>query len=454
MSSTRTSSVIRVLPHAALSLALFGAGLAPAHAQQAAPETIDALRTELAELKAEQVERDRRIQRLEDALQRIAGGPATSQPVAATPSAVAPTASGSTSAPASTPAAAPATTSAAIASRLKVSGDLRLRGQGDWSDDDAPDRGSMQIRGRLGATFAVNDRVTVGARLATGDADDPNSTDVQLSNWLDDLDVSLDMAYVQFNFDKLTLYGGKFANPFVRSDLVWDGDVNPQGIGAIWRQPLAGGGTLRANGLAFVVDEQAAGSDSTMLGAQLGYTSAKRGDWTFDANAAYYHYALGSTAGADSGDFRSNLRNPDGSYLSQFHLANVLVGTTWSGLGEQWPLRLGVDYVHNTGAATDADTGYGADLSLGKASAPGDWRFTYGYSMAQADAVLAAFSHDNIGFGTNYRLHGLTVDYVPVPKTMLSLYWYHYRPYSNLYPVGQLPNDWLDRLRLAFLVNF
>ena len=183
-----------------------------------------------------------------------------------------------------------------------------------------------------------------------------------------------------------------------------------------------------------------------MLGAQLGYDSPWMGNWKFDSNLAYYHYDLGSIAGADSGDFRSNLLDANGQYLSDFHLANVLFGVTYAGLGDEWPLRLNVDHVRNTGAATDADTGYSAELSLGKAAVPGDWRFAYGYSMAQTDAVLAAFSHDNIGIGTNYRLHALTVDYVPLPKTMLSLYWYHYRPYSRVYPVGHEPDDWLDRL--------
>lgn len=442
MTLTPVGSALRASRLALLSITLCVCGVPTAFAQDASPETFAQLRAELDALRSEQAERDRRIQRLEDALQRIAGEPAATTPaVAAQP----------VPAPASAPVASGSTP---IASRLKVSGDLRLRGQADWSDDDGKNRGSMQLRGRLGATFAANDRITIGARLATGDSDDPNSTDVQLSNWLDDLEVSLDMAYVQFNFDTLTLYGGKFANPFVRTDLVWDGDVNPQGIGAIWRKPLASGGTLRTNALAFIVDESATGPDSTMLGAQLGYETAVHGDWKFDVNGAYYHYDLGSIAGADNGDFRSNLRNPDGTYRSEFRLANLLLGATYTGLGERWPLRLVADYVRNTGAATDADTGYGADLSLGKVSAPGDWRFTYGYSMAQTDAVLAAFSHDNIGIATNYRVHGLTVDYVPMPKTMLSLYWYQYRPYTEIDAGSNQPNDWLDRLRIAFMIGF
>lgn len=418
------------------------AGMPLAYAGDAV--TIEQLREEVRVLRAEQAERERRLQRLESTLAALAGD-AEPQGEAAAP----PTPPVRHSLASAMPVATPEPSA-----RLKVTGDLRLRGQADWSDDDGRNRGSVQLRGRLGATYAVSDRITVGARLATGDSDDPNSSDVQLSNWLDDLEASLDMAYVQFNFDRLTLYGGKMPQPFVRSDLVWDGDVNPQGLGAIWRQPQANGGSLRANALAFVVDESAGGPDSTMLGAQLGYESPRTGDWKFDIYGAYYHYDLGSLAGADGGDLRTNLLGVDGRYLSDFRLANLLMGVGYSGWSERWPLRLGVDYVRNLGAATDADTGYGADLSIGTTSAPGDWKFTYGYAVAQADAVLAAFSQDNIGIGTNYRMHGLTIDYVPVPSTQLSLYWYHYKPYSDRYPVGHDPDDWLDRLRLAFLVSF
>ena len=161
--------------------------------------------------------------------------------------------------------------------RLNVNGDLRLRAQGDYGNKDGEDRDSAQIRGRLGATYAVNDRVTVGARLVTGDADDPNSTDVTLSNFDDDFQVSLDLAYAQINFGELKVYGGKIPQPFARTDLVWDGDVNPQGVSGVYKHALRNGGALRANGLFFVVDEQAAGPESTMLGGQLGYDSADAG---------------------------------------------------------------------------------------------------------------------------------------------------------------------------------
>lgn len=94
------------------------------------------------------------------------------------------------------------------------------------------------------------------------------------------------------------------------------------------------------------------------------------------------------------------------------------------------------------------------DLSIGRASKAGDWRFTYGYSQTDVDAVLSAFSQDNIGIATNYKLHAFTADYTPMPKTLVSAIWYHYKPNDPAYAGSNAANDWLDRLRLFFLVNF
>lgn len=338
--------------------------------------------------------------------------------------------------------------------KLNVTGDLRLRSQGDYSDDDARARRSGQVRGRIGATYAVTDRVTLGARLVTGDPDDPNSTDVQMSNWDDDFQVSLDLAYAQLNFGDLNVYGGKIPQPFTRTDLVWDGDVNPQGLSGVYKHKLSDGSALRASGLFFIVDEDAVATDSTMVGAQVGYDTAEVGNFKFDVSAAYYDYTLGSVVGADSGDFRNNLRRTNGSYLSDFNLGDFIVGATWSGLGSRWPVRFVGDYVKNFGAETSADTGYGMDLGIGRVTQPHDWRVTYGYSVAETDSVLGAFSHDNIGIGTNYDLHALTFDYVPLPKTLLTAYWYHYKPANAIDAGSNAVGDWLDRIRIAFLVSF
>lgn len=352
------------------------------------------------------------------------------------------------------PAAKPAAGSATPEPRLKIAGDVRVRAQSDLTEGEDNERKSTQFRGRWGATYAITDSVLIGGRLVTGDPDDPNSTDVQLSNWDDDLQVSLDLAYAQFNLGDLKVFGGKIPQPFTRTDLVWDGDVNPQGASAVYKHALDGGSAFRANALLFIVDERVLGSDSTMAGFQLGYDSASFGGWKYDLSAGYYSYNLGNVLGADLGDFRGNLRNPDGTYVSDFDLVDVVGGVSWQGANPKWPVRVVGDYVKNLGAESDTDTGYGADISFGRASQVGDWRFTYGYSQTDVDAVLAAFSHDNIAIATNYQLHALTVDYTPIPKTTISGIWYHYSPNDPTYAGLISASDWLDRIRLYFQVAF
>jgi hypothetical protein len=345
---------------------------------------------------------------------------------------------------------ASSTVPASEPARLTVTGDVRLRTQGDYADN-ARDRESAQVRARLGATYRINETVALGGRLVTGDPDDPNSSDVQLSNFNDDLQAALDQAYVQLDLGDLDLFGGKIPQPFTRTDLVWDGDVNPQGVSAIYKRSLGGGAVFRANGLFFIVDEDAAAADSTMAGAQLGYDFAISNSLKVDLAVGYYDYTLGSVVGGDAGDFRSNLRNADGSYQSDFDLADAIVGATWSGLGGRWPVRVVGDYVHNFGAINSRDTGYGLDLSVGRTSQPRDWRMTYGYSVAEQESVLAAFSHDNIALATDYELHALTFDYVPMPRTVVSAIWYHYKPCE---PLGAAAADWSERIRVAFTVSF
>ena len=438
-SHSRTIRGIATAILAAMALPALAADDAEIRAQ------IDQLRAQQAEIARLQRDNEAALRALEARLGVAGVAPAT--PPATVASATPSPAAQSAPASAST-AAAPA------ASRLKLSGDLRVRAQHDTSDSDRPNRSSAQLRARLGASWRVNDLVSIGAHLVTGDGDDPNSVDVQLSNWDDDLAVSLDQAWLQLNFGDLKLFGGKMPQPFARTELVWDGDVNPQGIAATWRHARADGSAWRANGLFFLVDERVAGADSTMLGVQLGHDTRAFGDWKFDASLALYDYSLKSIAGADSGDWRTNLLNPDGTYLSDFRLVDAIVGATWSGLGERWPLRLVGDVVRNTGARTDGDRGHGLDLVLGRASQVGDWRISVGHATAGVDAVLAAFSQDNIGIATNYRLHSLGVDYVPWPNTTLSAILYRYRPDAAAYAGSNDPHDWLNRARVSLMVGF
>lgn len=348
--------------------------------------------------------------------------------------------------------ATPPLTGAAGISGLDIGGDVRVRQEVNFSDANARDRWRTVLRARARASYAVTPHISVGAQLVTGDPDDPNTTDVTLGSFVDDLDVSLDQAWIRYARGGLTLYAGKFPQLFARTDMVWDGDVSPQGVGAVQSTPL-GGGKLDARAVYFVIDEASTARDSDMIGGQLVAAVPMTPAVKLSLAGSYYHYRLNAIAGADSGDFRSNLIS-GGHYLSDFHLLEGLGTIGWVGPSPHWPLNFTFDYVRNLGAAVPADSGFNAELAAGQTAHRGDWRIAYNYSEVGVDAVFAAFSHDNIALATNYRLHGLSVAYVPASDIVLDAAFYHYRPLDAVYAGAVAPHDWLNRLRLNLLVNF
>lgn len=329
-----------------------------------------------------------------------------------------------------------AITRASAAERLDVSGDLRLRYEFNTGDTRALDTAQASHRVRLRAANAFTPWLTLGGQMTTSD-----------------LKISLDQAYARFGHGKLILHAGRIPNPFLRTDLVWDADVSPHGVSATIGQSLGADASIKAAGLHFLIDESVAGPDSSMLGAQLSLDALAGPLWEFQLAASYFDYSLSSVARAGAGALRSNRAGPGGTYLSDFNLVDSLASVTYHGLGSRWPVRLVGNVVTNLGA-NDENDGYGADLVIGRFSRSGDWRIGYGYSAADADAVLAAFSHDNTTIGANYVQHVLTIDYLARKKIVLNGTLYAYRPRDPRHAGASVPLDWLERLRLNLLVSF
>lgn len=407
-------------------------------AQEASTNEVTQLRAELDRLNVEHLKATHRIDRLEQLIKNIGTTPQNNYaPVQTTTKITTRNLS---------------ETQGQQDSKLQVSGDFRIRYEANFENDVMPFRGREVIRGRVGIAYDFNDWVKLGARITTGNSDDPNSADVSLSNFVDDLPVSLDQMYAQFKLGDILASGGKFPNPFIKTDLVWDGDVNPQGVTVGYKSGGTSGLGWSTNAIYFVIDENVAGADSYMIGGQASFFAPLGDALKFNASVAYYDYTLKNLASAGLGDFRSNLRRPDGSYLSDFNLVDILASVTYEGMGSRWPLTVRGDYVHNTGAATGADTGYRIDALLGRAKEVGDFRFGYGYSQAETDAVFAAFSNDNTNLPTNYRLHALNFGYVLAEKVLFNANFYHYQSLENSPTVLSL--DWQNRMRLNLIYIF
>jgi hypothetical protein len=330
----------------------------------------------------------------------------------------------------------------------RFSGDFRVRYERTTEGNGTLAFDREVVRFRIGMSYAPREDLMIRARLATGDPDDPNSTDITLDSFNDDLAVSLDAASVEVNRPRWGVIAGKFYNPLQYTELVWDGDVNPQGVAArvLLGDKASVNGTL--TGIYSIVAQQSGDSSSDMTGGQLTVAAPVGGKWKVSGSAAYYDYRIRSLSEADGGDWRSNRRNPAGTaFVSDFNLLDLLVTLDYSGFGERYPLRLVGDYVNNSGA-DDLNTGWEVDVYLGRSARQGDLRYRYGYGTTETDAVLAAFSHDNTTLGTNYDIHTLSVDAVPIAGLFLNATYYYYRPHEAV------AQDYQHRLRLNAMVTF
>jgi hypothetical protein len=97
--------------------------------------------------------------------------------------------------------------------------------------DTTQDRQRLRERFRLGIGAQIDDEWAAGVRLATGNLPNPVSTNQTLGNSLSNDTFNLDRAFVRYQPTPwLTAWLGRFPDPWFATDLVWDEDVNFDGV--------------------------------------------------------------------------------------------------------------------------------------------------------------------------------------------------------------------------------
>ena len=117
---------------------------------------------------------------------------------------------------------------------ISFSGDVRLRMEPFFGGptDQSLDRARARVRARFNAVATLGDQFRAGLTLASGDINDPTTTNQTLTGFYSRKAVALDQAFVEFrpkDFKPLTLVGGKFRYPWYNTELTWDKDLNPEG---------------------------------------------------------------------------------------------------------------------------------------------------------------------------------------------------------------------------------
>lgn len=117
---------------------------------------------------------------------------------------------------------------------ISFSGDIRLRAEPFFGGptDQSLDRMRGRVRARFNATADLGSQFRTGFSLASGDINDPTTTNQTLTGFYTRKAIALDQAFVEFTpkqFKPLTLTGGKFRYPWYNTELTWDKDLNPEG---------------------------------------------------------------------------------------------------------------------------------------------------------------------------------------------------------------------------------
>ncbi|MCP1479039.1 MULTISPECIES: putative porin [Pseudomonas] len=160
----------------------------------------------------------------------------------------------------------------------------------------------FRLRARLGMKAQVAEDWTAGIRIGTGSDNNPVSTTQTLGGGFGKKDIWLDQGYLTWKAtDALTLTGGRIANPFFSTDLLYSNDLNFDGVAAIFNHKLNRDwglfGTVGAFPVEYTNDTSTSNgfdkeeSDNKWLyGAQIGANWAINGNHRLKGALAYYRF--------------------------------------------------------------------------------------------------------------------------------------------------------------------
>jgi hypothetical protein len=319
-------------------------------------------------------------------------------------------------------------------------GDLRLRYE--WfkfsgSDDPAGstarnrrNRARAQFRLRFGIKkYFLDKQMEVGFRLVTGEpytawGADPTVPDQTMTGGFTNKRIWVDRAYAKFTpkqwgrwLEGLTVIGGKFAVPFVHTDLVWDEDVNPEGVAAMYEMPC--GNFTPFAGIAWLSVHEFAQAESVYV---VAYQAGTHVDITEDVRltsaAALYDYDNWDR-GVAAGSVRLGGNT---AAANEFLVLNVTNKVCWKMF--DLPMSAYFDWVYNcqeevTAAPFDRDDcGYALGFKVGENKKAGDWSASYKFAYIQANCTPGFMNDADFGMnfadairGTNRKGHVLRAAY-------------------------------------------
>lgn len=268
---------------------------------------------------------------------------------------------------------------------IKLKGDLRYRFEHiDVGGSTAQSR--QRIRVRLGAFADVNDFTTAGIQIRTGGT--ANSGNQTIGGTWDGKDVFFDLAYISLAPNEgaageVTL--GKMKYPWkVVTDMIWDSDVNPEGLAYNYGTALDSTDVFVNLG-GFKVVETPTSHDMNLFSGQIGATRDLCDSAKGTLGASIFNYD-------NSEDFLTGIDYRVVEAFTEVALKDVL----------PMPCKVYGDYVSNIDESNDQE-GFCVGVKLGDAK-KGDWEAKFGYRRLEANAAPPQFADsDYAGGGTDIK---------------------------------------------------
>lgn len=295
--------------------------------------------------------------------------------------------------------------SIAWAARTQVKGDVRVRQETVHAQNSGTkgDQNRQRIRARVGFYSQINPQVDTGIRIATGSGDDARSTNQSMDNYFDKKQLWLDQAYIDFHpaaVKNLHLIGGKMNQPWVsEGDVIWDGDINPEGLAVTYKYPLGGSAELFGSAGYFDLKDNVDGEgyafqhDLRLYSGQFGARFVPIDGIKATLGASLYAYDNDADSACGSATTTPCQLSANGNTTKDFRLYEGFGQLDFGNLPV--PLSLYGQYVVNQAADSNADTAWltGAKTRLG------DFSFDYNYRDVQRNAVVGAFTDSDFANG-------------------------------------------------------
>jgi len=338
--------------------------------------------------------------------------------------------------------------------KVKFSGDLRLRHDTQWRDEesDTYHRNRERFRLRFGAKIDVADDTEVGIRLASGSGFQ-NTTNQSFDEHGRGKELWIDRAYAKWQPKEcFSLVAGKMANPLFTTPLVWDPDVNPEGLAELISYKASDSVEVFANLGQWFVEElnvKDTNSDPTLLAWQIGSTIKSWEKMTVQCALSYYDFLNLDDLEGDAGDLRDDeeflgynhrhsqqmILDGDNKLVNEFKCLELGATVSFKDVIPV-PFSFFGDYIRNLDAdlddwiedglavvdgdgdvisdpndllaygSDDRDTGWLVGCDLGNKKKKGDWYLKYHYQELEDYAFPAVFvDSDFHGGGTNNEGH-------------------------------------------------